>query len=311
MNLKRIIFRLIRKATLQDLKIRNFWTRVSPVCTFIDVGASYFYNESWSIATQLSTSTMVQVDPIEKNLEYVDMRQVRAKVIKAPFALSRTGGLHDLYVTNVDSGSSMFEPWISPDLQPRLPEEIYSYFYPMKTVEISTKKLIDVIPPDSINQPIVIKIDAQGSEQEIIQGAEILLQTHQIIAIEVEASLLRHPFAKGGTKFSELQIYLENYGYELVAMRLLHTHGPFKPSDLSKQGVLNECDSVFVLNHRAISLRPLEFRISSFFALCLYGQFGDALRLIKNDPELNERVQSSLGESKRLEQVLKMHKTYF
>ncbi len=311
MIVRELASRLIRKLSQQQRKIRNFWTEVGPVCTFIDIGASYFYNENWMIATQLPTSTMVQVDPNEKNLDYVDRQKIIGKVIKVPYALSRSGGLQNLYVTNVDSGSTMFEPWISPDMQPRLSEDIYSYLYPLKKVEIQTKKLTDIVPTSSINQPIVLKLDVQGSEHEIIRGADTLLRSQQIIAIEVEASLLRHPLAKGGTKFSELQQYLENFGYELVAMRLLHSHGPVKPFELSKQGFLNECDALFVLNHREITLKTLEFRLAGFFALCLYGQFGDALRLAKSDEALNERIQNALTKKTSLERILRMHQTFF
>ncbi len=311
MILRRLASRLIRKVTRQDRKVRNFWITLSPVCTFIDIGASYFYNKNWTIATQLPTSTMVQVDPNEKNLDYVDRQKIRAAVTKVPYALSRTGELQNLYVTNVDSGSTMFEPWISPDLQPRLSEDIYSYLYPMKTVKIQTKKLTDIIPTSSITQPIVLKLDAQGSEHEIIRGAETLLKTQQVIAIEVEASLLRHPLAKGGTKFSELQQYLESFGYELVAMRLMHSHGPVKPFQLSKQGFLNECDALFLLNHREIALKALEFRMAGFFVLCLYGQFGDAIRLAGSDKVLNKRIQNALTKNTRLERILRMHQTCF
>jgi len=311
LNARKLTSRVLGKLIFQGRKIRNFWKAVGPVCTFIDIGASYFYNENWIIATQLPTSTMVQVDPNEKNLDYVDRQKITATVIKAPYALSQFGGLQNLYVTNMDSGSTMFEPWISSDMRPRLSEDIYSYFYPIKTVKIQTKKLIDIIPADSVNQPIVLKLDAQGSEHEIIRGAETLLKTQQIIAIEVEASLLRHPFAKGGTKFSELQPYLENFGYELVAMRLIHTHGPVKPYELSKQGLLNECDALFVLNHREIALKTIEFRIAAFFALCLYGQFGDALKLTRTDVELKNRVENAVGKNIRLKRILRMHPTYF
>jgi FkbM family methyltransferase len=309
--LRRFASRLIKKVTQQERKALNFWITLGPVCTFFDIGASYFYNKNWTIATQLPTSTMVQVDPNEKNLDYVDRQKITAAVTKVPYALSRTGGLQNLYVTNVDSGSTMFEPWISPDLQPRLSENIYSYFYPTKTVKIQTRKLTDIIPTASINQPIVLKLDTQGSEHEIIRGAEILLKTQQIIAIEVEASLLRHSPAKGGTKFSELQPYLEDFGYELVAMNLIHGHGSVKPSELSKQGILNECDALFVLNHREIALKTIEFRVASFFVLCIYGQFGDALRLSRSDKELNERVQNAVGKNSSLERILRTHRTYF
>jgi FkbM family methyltransferase len=311
LNVRTIASRLLGRQARKQKNVVNFWTKVSPLCTFIDVGASYFYNENWNIATHLPTSTMLQVDPNEQNLEYVDRQKILAKATKIPFALSRKGGPQKLYVTNVDSGSTMFEPWISPDMEPRLSEDMYSYFYPMKTVEIQTKKLIDIIPETSINQPLILKLDAQGAESEILRGAETLLKTQQIVAIEVEASLLRHPFTKQGTKFAELQIYLEGFGYELVAMRLIHSHGPVKPSEVSKQGYLNECDAFFVLNHREIAQKDLEFRVTSFFALCLYGEFGDALSLIRADKELSERIQDALGTKHRLEQILEGHQAHF
>ena len=311
MSLKGIIFRLINKTTFQNLKIQNFWTRVSPVCTFIDVGASYFYNQHWTIATQLPMSTMIQVDPNLQNLEYIHTQKIRAKVFSVPFGLSRGGGSQKLYVTNIDSGSSVFEPKISPDLQPRLSKDIDSYLYPIKEIEIQTKKLIEIIPVSLINQPIALKLDTQGSEHEILMGAESLLKSKQFVSIEVEASLLRHPIADGGTKFCELQPYLENFGYELVAMRLNYTHGPSKPSRFSKQGILNECDALFILNHRAIAERPIEFKVASFFLLCLYGQFADALRLAKSDQQLADRIQNAVRKKQSIEQILSMHQTFF
>lgn len=311
MNLFKIFKRILKKATRQHQKIRNFWLTIDPICTFIDVGASYFYNQHWIIPTQLPKSTMIQVDPNPENLEYVDRQKIIARVIQVPFGLSRSGGAQKLYVTNIDSGSSVFEPKIPPDLQPRLSKKIESYLYPLKEVEIQTKKLLDIIPDSLVNQPIALKLDTQGSEHEIIQGAEILFKTKQIVSIEVEASLLRKPFSEGGTKFCELQPYLEKFGYELVDMRLNFTHGPSKPSEFSELGILNECDALFFLNHREIVQRSLDFKVASFFLLCLYGQFGDALRLADSDHELKQRIQTAIKPKQGLERILRLHQTFF
>ena len=307
MNIHKIFKRLLKKATFQQQKIRNFWLTIDPICTFIDVGASYFYNQHWIIPTQLPKSTMIQVDPNPQNLEYVGRHNSIARVIQVPFGLSRSGGAQKFYVTNIDSGSSVFEPKIPP----RLSKNIESYLYPFKEVEIQTKKLTDIIPESLVNQPIALKLDTQGSEQEIIRGAEILLKTKQIVSIEVEASLLRKSFSEGGTKFCELQPYLENFGYELVDMRLNFTHGPSKPSEFSKLGILNECDALFFLNHREIAQRSLEFKLASFFLLCLYGQFGDALRLADANHDLKERIQNAVKPKQSLEKILRLHQTFF
>jgi len=300
---KPYIVRLFHRLTGRRSKLNLFWSDLAPKTLFVDVGASYFYNKNWIQATRLPSSTFIQIDPNLENLDYIDKNPVDAKVYKVPLALSGGGGERTLYVTNVDSGSTLFKPWISPDFEPRLSSEIYSYFFPLEEKTITTHTLESVIPIEAQDTPTVLKLDAQGSELEILRGSESVLR-RQVLAIEVEASLLRHPFAKDGTKFADVQLFLESLGFELVNLDLLYSHGPTAPKDIARRGYLNECDALFVLNHREIQMRDIDSKLSAFFILSLYGQSRDCIKLLEGDLALRDALYAAAGGSEQLKKIL-------
>jgi FkbM family methyltransferase len=292
----------------RNFRLDRFWNYINPRGLFIDIGASYFFNQNWIVATRLKSSKFYLVDPNEKNLEYAKGDKVAASVVVYPVALSASGGVKDLFITNIDSGSTMYEPFISPNLAPRISDDIYGYFFPYKKVKVDTSRLGDLIRDEDIDRPIVLKIDAQGAEHDILLGASDLLTNKKIVAIELEASLLSHPFSVGGTKLSNVQHYLESLGYELVALKPIYSHGPKKPKSIEKFGYLSECDALFVLNQKDIHSSDLEFQKVAFFVLCLYGQFGDALALLRfNNSAIIKRLELKRG----FLRILKLHKTYF
>lgn len=289
-------------------RLIRFWKSVNPRGLFVDIGASYFYNQNWILATRIAGSTLYLIDPNEKNLEYAEGDKVAAEVVVYPTALSATGGVKDLFITNVDSGSTMFEPFVSPNLAPRISEDVYDYFFPFTKVRIETNRLGDLIREEDFDRPIVLKIDAQGAEHEILLGASDLLAKKKIVAIELEASLLSYPFSAGGTKLSAVQQYLESFGYELVALKPIYSHGPKRPRRIENFGYLNECDALFVLNHKDLHSCDFEFQKVAFFVLCMYGQFGDALALLRfNNSAITKRLKLKPG----FLRILKLHKNYF
>lgn len=296
--------RLLQRLTGSRRKLNLFWGELAPKTLFVDVGASYFYNKNWFQATKLPSSTFIQIDPNSENLLYIDKNPINAKVLKVPLALSGSGGDRTLYITNVDSGSTLFKPWVSPDFELRVSPEIYSYFFPLEEKTVTTQTLGSVIPDELEEIPMVLKLDAQGSELEILRSSETILK-RQVMAIEVEASLLRHPFAKNGTKFAEVQLFLESIGFELVHLNLLYSHGPKAPKDISKRGYLNECDALFVLNHREIHLKDLSTKLSAFFILSLYRQLRDCTKLLDANPDLKNFVYGVAGGNKQLNKLLK------
>lgn len=286
----------------------KFWQSINPRGLFIDVGASYFYNQNWSLAARLPGSTFYLVEPNEKNLGYAAKNKVAAKVIVYPLALSASGGPKELFITNIDSGSTIFEPYISPNMAPRISEAVYDYLFPFRKVHIETKQLSELIREEDRGRPVVLKIDAQGAEHDILMGASEMLSEKSIVAIELEASLLSHPFSNGGTKLSNVQQYLEDFGYELIALKPIYSHGPKKPRRIENFGYLNECDALFMLNHRDIHSSNLDFQKVAFFVMCMYGQFGDALALLRFN---NSALITRMNLRKNSLRILKLHKTSF
>jgi FkbM family methyltransferase len=302
------IARIVGLVTRRNNRVLNFWRKIYPAGVFVDVGASYFYNQNWRIATALPSSTMVQIEPNQQNLSYVDEESIAAKVRKLAIALSKDGGERTLYVTNVESGSTMLRPRISPDFEPRVHDDLFSYLYPIQELLVQTSTLKDVLTGEELEQPLVLKLDVQGSEHEILKGSSELLLNGHVVAIEVEASLLRHPIGEGATKFSELQIFLEEFGFELIALNLIYSHGSKTPRDFEKAGYLNECDALFVLNHKNLSQMAFRYRMCVFFTLCMYGQVRDALRLLDSDLELQKVVYRQVKSRKSLKKILSLHR---
>ena len=78
--------------------------------------------------------------------------------------------------------------------------------------KVALRKL-DTIAPDYMdsNSIVFIKIDTQGYETQVMNGAKKLM--NQIVGIQVEISLV--PLYKGQCLFDEMIKKLKNYGFEL------------------------------------------------------------------------------------------------
>lgn len=277
---RKTIFWVWQHLTGRRRRLTHFWRTLEPKILLVDVGASYFFNQKWAQAKKIASSTFIQIDPNVDNLSYIDNEDVEAKVYKVPAALSGSGGERTLFVTNVDSGSTLFEPWISPDFAPRLGSETYSYFFPLQEKTVITQTLESVVPDEFQNVPTVLKLDVQGAELEILLHSEALLR-NQVLAVEVEASLLRFPFSKNGTKLADLLIYMESLGYELVDLDLNYSHGPSTPKEFVNRGYLSECDALFVLNHREILEKSTNFKLSAFLFFPCMVNFETALNYLR------------------------------
>lgn len=101
-------------------------------------------------------------------------------------------------------------------------------------------RLIDVITLDEVcarkklSGPFLIKVDVQGAELEVLQGAQSLLQDTEVIILEV--SLL--PFFEGGPQLAEIVYALKEWGF--VVYDIVGGHN--RPYDQA----LAQVDLVFV-----------------------------------------------------------------
>jgi FkbM family methyltransferase len=233
-----------------------------------------------------SRTRWVAVEPNSQNLQYVRTWEYAANVTIFSSGLSRTGGLQTLYVTNTDSGSSLYPPEFHPSFSHRGLER--GYFFPLLERSIETSTLEAVIQRYGHELPVLVKLDTQGTELDILHGASDRFHSHQIIGVEIEAPLLAHPVMKGSGKFWEASRDLENWGYELLEIR------PIPCSSLSpleqKYGKrpVWECDAVFALQRdRAMGL-PKEFKAALVVFYLAYEYFEEAYAFLRDDRETRD-----------------------
>lgn len=263
----------------------------------IDVGASYFPLAHWESVRQSPSACWVAVDPNAHNLSYLKTwkQYYLSQLITFPNGLSNADGTQTLFVTNVDSGSSLLEPVINEDWLPRTDN---SYFFPVKEIEVSCYSLTSLIQKSCaayVSAPMWIKLDTQGTELSILEGLSVSYYQQNVVVVEAESSLQRFPIMSQSGKLSSLISYLESFGFELVLLNPISISTQHS-SGLTSKTVLNECDAVFMLSPSfSITSRPLAHNLSLVAAYCSYCLYDEAIHHSKRilDHFFNELSDSS------------------
>lgn len=201
----------------------------------LDVGASYFLPDTWKIASLIPSTSIILVDPNGNNLTYAQNLKCQTFCIKS--AVAEQAGWRTLYLSNVDSGSSLYPPLAriklgSVDKNP--------YFYPLTLKKIQVSTLQHELNIINLQQIDAIKLDTQGSELEIIKGLDHD-RLKEVQLIEIEVSLENPPIYQGASTLKEVLEYLEPLGFSLINIRLS------RPKQIIKNDlpIPNECDALF------------------------------------------------------------------
>jgi FkbM family methyltransferase len=203
--------------------------------TFVDCGASYFPPDTWQLALGQSATHLILVDPNGQNLGYGTGLACKTDTI--PKALWSKPGIHTLYVSNTDSGSSLLAPTGRPDIL--LADN--GYFLPLTTRSVYCSNLSTEL--DSLDTKYVdcVKLDTQGSELEIVKGLDHQ-RMERLLFIEAEVSLQSPTVYQGAATLMDFANYLEPKGFELANIRLSRPSHTL-PYSLSRP---NECDVLYV-----------------------------------------------------------------
>jgi FkbM family methyltransferase len=279
----------VRQLTPRAKLIRNLSPYLADtVC--IDVGASYYPHARWYLFLESANIHWVAVEPNRENLAYINSWRWPSHVASCTTGLSKQGGTQTLYVTNVDSGSSLLEPVIPASMQRRVKN--LDYFFPVQQRSIETLTLTDVVARQGGTAPVYVKLDTQGTELSILSGAEDLLRQRRIIGIEMEATLLAQPVMRGSGKFWEACQYLEGLGLELLVIHPIY--GPSRRGAAKPRGLtfINECDAVFAIRQDIAAALPVEQRLSLLaFYLC-NRLYEEGLELLAQDGAVKEYLVS-------------------
>lgn len=291
MSLGLVVRRLIPQSFKNFLRQRTLPWRISkllspylPTSVCVDVGASYYPHGKWLAFLNAPRTQWLAVEPNESNIGYVKSWIWPCQVSACTTGLSREGGMQTLYVTNVDTGSSLLPPEIPLSMKHRVSN--LDYFFPVTERRIETLTLVQALAGLSATAPVFVKLDTQGTELSILQGAQALFDAQRIVGIEMESTMLAQPLMKGSGKFWQACEYLESQGFELLHVKPIAAVGRSGRIQTGRNTYLNECDAVFALRQDVAAQLPLEYR-TSLLAFYLTNQFyEEALSVLERDTEV-------------------------
>lgn len=291
MSLSLAVRRLIPQSLKNFLRQRTLPWRISkqlspylPATICVDVGASYYPHGKWLVFLNAPRTQWLAVEPNEANIGYVKSWSWPCQVSACTTGLSHEGGTQTLYVTNVDTGSSLLPPEITPSMKHRVSN--LDYFFPVTERRIDTLTLVQALEGPSATAPVFVKLDTQGTELSILQGAQALFDAQRIVGIEMESTLLAQPVMKGSGKFWQACEYLELQGFELLHIKPIAAVGRSGRARTGRNTYLNECDAVFALRQDVAAVMPVEYRTSllAFYLTNLF--YEEALSLLERDAEV-------------------------
>lgn len=260
---------------------------------FIDVGAK----DKLDFLDILSAITaIIGFEPNPAELDFL-----REKYLKNNFksleligdCLSDQDGEASFNITKHASMSSMLETDLS-NYQRHF--GLYKNFKDW-TTNIEIEKVIkvasvtlDTFLKDKKNTIDYLKIDTQGSELKILQGAEKLLNEKRINILKIEVSTIA--VYQNQVMFSDIDIYLRNKGYILVDfITYRDNYVPIWGSSHDKSYHSAPCgDAVYVLDPKSLTN---ENKIKSGFLLLWLGYYSLGSYLI-NDSRLSAEEQKVL-----------------
>lgn len=268
--------RIRRKYFSRTDQIRLRCSSLLPEVACVDVGASYYPHPAWEVFRMSPSTTWVAIDPNSQNLSYLKTWSWPASLIPVADGVSGKSGQRDLFVTNIDSGSSLLEPIIPEGMKHRYEP---GYFFPVRKVPLATFTLREILARFLISTPIAIKVDTQGSELEIVEGLSDELIRDQVICVELESTLAAAPCYIGASRFFAVQQFMEARGFELVTMKPIDGSLPRVNASLRSRYVLVECDAVFLLRPDVMEKRPVSHKLAMLGCYVAYELYGEAQHL--------------------------------
>ncbi|MCB1937591.1 MAG: FkbM family methyltransferase [Rhodocyclaceae bacterium] len=296
MSVRAMVSRLVPQSAKNFLRQRTLPWRISglispglPTTVCVDVGASHYPHVRWLAFLNAPATQWLAVEPNEANLGYLKSWAWPCQVSACTTGLSQTGGAQTLHVTNVDTGSSLLPPEIPDSMKHRVNN--LDYFFPVTERVIDTLTLVQAMAALPASAPVLVKLDTQGTELSILQGAAELFEARRIVGIEMESTLLAKPLMRGSGKFWQACEYLEGQGFELMHIKPIPAIPRSGRPLVGRNMYLNECDAVFALRRDVAAGLPVEYRACLLAFYLTYFFYEEAASMLDDDLALGEFLQ--------------------
>jgi len=201
----------------------------------VDIGASGGFAPNWQPA--LKYLNVIGFEPDEREYHNLALKSgQRVRYLNA--ALGRNQGLVDFYLTRKQQTSSVFKPHRA--FLDQFPEA--SRFDIVETVKLKVDTLDHQCESQKINNVDFIKMDCQGSELAIMQGASQMIKD-QVIGIEVEVEY--DQIYEGQPLFADVDVYLRTQGFYLFDLKNYFWKRTSGESLGSQRGQLVAADALY------------------------------------------------------------------
>ena len=259
-------------------------------CIVVDAGARYGLHPSWRDARDTCQFHLFEPEPIEANrlkFRYQDSKNifVYAKALAAKNEMRRLTvrthrGLSNLDVYDLDLSN------VHPDFQSSAIES--------DRIDVEAVSIDDFFENSRVD---FIKLDAEGSDFEILNGARDKLIT-SVLGIRINVDFIKN--SKTSVTFSEIDIWLTTLGFTLQTIetetRVAKHQGMFPLS--TRSGSLLGGDAIWTRTQSDV-LAKKSSEISVIFGLFLYlnGLQDVALQFLvnatrKHDLDLRDAVSN-------------------
>lgn len=282
----RIRLKAFLKGQNTRLSLSRLVSPALPDLICVDVGASYYPHIAWDIFLRSEHTSWLAVEPNKANLGYANNWNWACDITLCTTGLSRDGGEQILYLTNVDSGSSLLPPNVLPSMKHRVKN--LDYFFPFQEKPIETLTLVQALALQPKTGPIFVKLDTQGTELSILQGGQALFDERRIVGVELESTMLADPIMQGSAKFWQACQYMEAQGFELMHVKPIHDVRQSGRKRPAARTYLNECDAIFSLKRDIAAGLQVEARTAllAFYLTNLF--YEEALSLLRDDREMRD-----------------------
>lgn len=185
-----------------------------------------------------------------------------------PIALGRQEGTRSLHVTGSPACSSFLTP--NAVLLERF-LDLAPEFMVVRTVEMETASLDTFLPAHGIDQADFLKLDTQGTELEILEGADRLLRA-SILGVRVEVEFA--PMYLGQPLFADVDRFLRERDFCLFDLNRYRVRRKRFPRASPTRGQLLWGQALYLKRAETLDSAASRLRLAALATIFGFGDYG-------------------------------------
>jgi FkbM family methyltransferase len=217
---RRLLANASATLTFLDVGARNGVIELAELAPFVDAyGFEPNAREFAKLESGETGTSLIGIPPPP----YHSLRHI-------PYALGERDGRATLYVTRATGAAGLREPdldrlreivWKAKRFRRNLGDD---YFEVVATEEVDVRMLKSFAADVGLESVDYLKVDVEGTEYEVLEGAGDLLGRTGVVRVEV----CFIPFRIGQRLFSDVDLLLRGYGFDLLRYEILPAHVGYK-----------------------------------------------------------------------------------